>query len=49
MSCGDLERGVDSEAESLAGILRLGKLIYLYDDNDISIERNTGIACPARR
>jgi len=44
VSDGDLQEGVASEAGSLAGTLRLGKLIYLYDDNDISIEGNTDIA-----
>lgn len=44
VSDGDLQEGVASEAASLAGTLRLGKLIYLYDDNDISIEGDTNIA-----
>ena len=44
VSDGDLQEGVASEAASLSGTLRLGKLIYLYDDNDISIEGNTDIA-----
>jgi len=43
ISDGDLQEGVASEAASLAGTLRLGKIIYLYDDNDISIEGNTDI------
>ncbi len=43
VSDGDLEEGVSSEAASIAGNLRLGKLIYLYDDNGISIEGKTSI------
>lgn len=38
---GDLMEGVASEAASIAGHLRLGKIIYFYDDNRISIEGPT--------
>ncbi|MCH8207112.1 MAG: transketolase [Chloroflexi bacterium] len=44
VSDGDLMEGVASEAASLAGTLQLGKLIYLYDDNEISIEGDTDIS-----
>jgi transketolase len=43
-SDGDLMEGVASEAASIAGHLRLGKLICLYDDNHITIEGNTSLA-----
>ena len=42
-SDGDMMEGVTSEAASLAGHLQLGSLIYLYDDNHISIEGNTAL------
>lgn len=44
VSDGDLMEGVASEAASLAGTLGLGKLIYMYDDNKITIEGTTDIA-----
>lgn len=43
-SDGDLMEGVASEAASLAGTLGLGKIIYMYDDNKITIEGTTDIA-----
>lgn len=42
-SDGDMMEGVTSEAASMAGHLQLGNIIYLYDDNHISIEGDTAI------
>jgi len=44
VSDGDLMEGVASEAASLAGHQGLGKLVYLYDDNQISIDGDTDLA-----
>lgn len=44
VSDGDLQEGVAAEAASLAGHLKLGNIIYLYDDNHISIEGDTNVS-----
>ena len=44
VSDGDLMEGIAAEAASIAGFLQLGKLIYFYDDNHITIEGTTDLA-----
>lgn len=43
-SDGDMMEGISSEAASLAGNLRLGKLIAIYDDNHVTIEGSTQLS-----
>jgi transketolase len=42
-SDGDLQEGISAEAASLAGHLRLGKLVFLYDDNHIQLDGPTAM------
>jgi transketolase len=44
VSDGDLMEGVASEAASLAGHLQLGKLIYLYDNNHVTLSAGTAMS-----
>ena len=43
-SDGDLQEGITAEAASLAGHLRLGRLVVLYDDNDVQLDGPTSMA-----
>lgn len=49
VSDGDLMEGISYEAASLAGHLKLGKLIYLYDDNRICLAGATGLSFSENR
>jgi transketolase len=49
VSDGDLMEGVSSEAASLAGDLKLGKLIYLYDDNHVTLSAGTDLTFTENR
>lgn len=44
VSDGDLQEGISHEAASLAGHLRLGKLVWLYDDNDVQLDTPTNVS-----
>lgn len=45
VSDGDLMEGISNEAAGLAGYWGLGRLVYLYDDNNITIEGSTELCC----
>lgn len=49
VSDGDLMEGITSEAASMAGHLQLGKLIYLYDDNHITLSASTDMSFTEER